>query len=75
MGHLDHKATSPASVRCYVLTISDTRQASNDTSGLAIAELLEANGHDVSGRGIVRDDPDAITIGAAEAARRRRRRK
>jgi molybdopterin adenylyltransferase len=60
MGHLDHKATSPASVRCYVLTISDTRQASNDTSGRAISELLEANGHDVSGRGIVRDDPDAI---------------
>jgi molybdenum cofactor biosynthesis protein B len=60
MSHLDHKATSPSSVRCYVLTISDTRKPTNDTSGLAIAELLEANGHDVSGRGIVRDDPDAI---------------
>jgi molybdenum cofactor biosynthesis protein B len=60
MSHLDHKATSPSSVRCYVLTISDTRTPTNDTSGLAIAELLEANGHDVSGRGIVRDDPDAI---------------
>jgi molybdopterin adenylyltransferase len=60
MGHLDHKATSPASVRCYVLTISDTRQTTNDTSGRAISELLEANGHDVSGRGIVHDDPGAI---------------
>ena len=60
MGHLDHKATSPASVRCYVLTISDTRTAVNDTSGLAIAELLESGGHEVSGRAIVRDDPDAI---------------
>jgi molybdopterin adenylyltransferase len=60
VSHLDHKATSPSSVCCYVLTISDTRKAGNDTSGLAIAELLEANGHDVSGRGIVRDDPDAI---------------
>ena len=60
MSHLDHKATSPASVRCYVLTISDTRTAATDTSGIAIAELLEANGHDVAGRAIVRDDPEAI---------------
>lgn len=60
VSHLDHKATSPATVRCYVLTISDTRTAATDTSGIAIAELLEANGHDVAGRAIVRDDPDAI---------------
>ena len=60
MSHLDHKATSPASVRCYVLTISDTRTPGNDTSGIAIAELLDANGHAVSGRSIVKDDPDAI---------------
>ena len=32
MSHLDHKATSPASVRCYVLTISDTRTTATDTS-------------------------------------------
>ena len=49
MSHIDHKATSPRSVRCYVLTISDTRTPANDTSGMAIAELLEANGHEVSG--------------------------
>ncbi len=60
MSHIDHKATSPASVRCYVLTISDTRTAANDTSGGAIAELLEAGGHEVAGRAIVKDDPDAI---------------
>ena len=60
MSHLDHKATSPASVRCFVLTISDTRVAGTDSSGSAIAELLEANGHHVSGRGIVKDDPAAI---------------
>ena len=66
VSHLDHKATSPNSVSCYVLTISDTRTAANDTSGRAIAELLEAGGHHVSGRGIVRDDPGAIR---AELAR------
>ncbi len=66
MSHLDHKATSPSSVRCYVLTISDTRIVSTDTSGRAIAELLEANGHQVSGRGIVRDDPEAIRAAIAQ---------
>jgi molybdenum cofactor biosynthesis protein B len=60
MSHLDHKATSPSSVRCYVLTISDTRKPSTDTSGIAIAELLESGGHEVLGRGIVKDDPDGI---------------
>ena len=60
MSHLDHKATSPASVRCYVLTISHTRTPATNTSGIGIAELLEANGHDVAGRAIVRDDPEAI---------------
>ena len=34
MSHIDHKATSPASVRCYVLTISDTRKPGTDTSGI-----------------------------------------
>ena len=60
MSHSDHKATSPSSVRCYVLTISDTRTPATDTGGLAIAQLLEANGHLVAGRAIVRDDPEAI---------------
>lgn len=60
MSHLQHKATSPASVRCYVLTISDTRTSDNDTSGRAIAALLESGGHQVADRAIVRDDPDAI---------------
>ena len=60
MSHLQHKATSPASVRCFVLTISDTRTPDNDTSGQAIAQLLERGGHQVADRAIVRDDPDAI---------------
>jgi molybdenum cofactor biosynthesis protein B len=60
VSHLDHKATSPSSVTCFVLTISDTRTEHNDTSGRAIVELLETNGHRVSGRRIVRDDPAAI---------------
>jgi molybdenum cofactor biosynthesis protein B len=72
MSHVEHKATSPASVTCYVLTISDTRTPDTDTSGRAIAELLESNGHRVAGRGVVKDDPgairDALTTQLAESA-------
>jgi molybdenum cofactor biosynthesis protein B len=60
MGHVDHKATAPASVRCYVLTISDTRTEETDASGRAIADLLRAAGHGVVGRTIVKDDPDQV---------------
>jgi molybdopterin adenylyltransferase len=55
-----HRKDAPASVRCVVVTISDTRTEANDTSGDAIVELLKSAGHDVSGRRIVRDDPEAV---------------
>jgi len=53
----EHKAQAPATIGCYVLTISDTRTADNDTSGRAIRELIAASGHSVSGFDIVRDEP------------------
>jgi molybdenum cofactor biosynthesis protein B len=55
-----HRAEAPQSVRCFVLTVSDTRTEDTDTSGRAIAELLTAAGHVVAGRAIVKDDPDAV---------------
>ncbi len=60
MGHLDHKAASPAVVHCYILTISDTRTEATDTSGRAIFDLLFAEGHQVAGRRIVPDEPDRV---------------
>jgi molybdenum cofactor biosynthesis protein B len=56
----EHKAQAPASIRCFVLTISDTRTAENDTSGRAIASLLTQSGHRVAGQAIVKDDPAAV---------------
>jgi molybdenum cofactor biosynthesis protein B len=56
----EHKAMAPRSVRCYVITVSDTRTDATDTSGRAIAELLVAAGHHVAGRTIVRDDPELV---------------
>ena len=47
-------------MRCFVLTISDTRTDANDTSGDAIVGLLTGAGHQVAGRRIVRDNPEAV---------------
>ncbi len=60
MSQTEHKAEAPRSVRCYVLTVSDTRTVQNDTSGLAIRDLLVTGGHHVAGYGIVRDDPSQV---------------
>lgn len=60
MSHVEHKSHGPASVGCYVLTVSDTRTPETDTSGRAIRALIEAAGHVVSGHGIVRDDPGHV---------------
>jgi molybdopterin adenylyltransferase len=69
MSHEEHRAASPARVRCAVITVSDTRTPDTDASGRAIAELLEAAGHAVSFRQIVRDEPaqirDALTTALA----------
>jgi molybdopterin adenylyltransferase len=56
----DHKAHAPRSVRCFVVTVSDTRTDATDTSGRAIVELLEAAGHTIAGRTIVRDDAERV---------------
>lgn len=58
--HREHKASSPASVRCAVLTVSDTRTEANDTGGRAIVTLLEEQGHEVLFKQIVRDEPDQV---------------
>ena len=55
-----HKRDAPKTVRYFVLTISDTRTPATDTSGDAIVSLLEAGGHELTGRQVVKDDPDAV---------------
>src|SRR5438046_9494706 len=60
MSQAEHKARAPQSVRCYIITVSDTRTEETDTSGRAIADLLRVAGHAVVGRTIVKDDADAI---------------
>ncbi len=56
----EHQALAPARVRCAVITVSDTRTVETDEGGRTIASALEAGGHDVTRRAIVRDDVHAI---------------
>ena len=64
MGHREHEQRAQAevarSIRCAVITISDTRTAATDTSGAAIRAALSAPGHDITQYSIVKDEPDQI---------------
>ena len=57
----EHKANAPASVGCFVLTMSDSKTRETDTSGMLIRELLTKAGHRVAGHAIVKDDPAQVT--------------
>jgi molybdopterin adenylyltransferase len=47
-------------VQIAVMTVSDTRDATNDTSGDTLVARLEAAGHTLAARAIVRDDKASI---------------
>lgn len=55
-----HRAKAPAVVRCFVLTVSDTRTLETDEGGALIVSLLENAGHVVIGRELVNDSAGAI---------------
>ena len=60
MSFASHRAKAPASVRCYVITVSDTRTEDTDTGGKAVVDLLTAAGHTVVAKRIVQDDPAEV---------------
>ena len=47
-------------VSIAILTVSDTRDLSSDKSGATLVELIEAAGHTVADRAIVKDDVDQL---------------
>ncbi len=59
----EHRRQSPASVRCAVITVSDTRTVENDQSGQAMVDLIETAGHTVVERAIVPDEPTLLRNG------------
>ncbi len=60
MSRIDESAVF-APVRIAIATISDTRNAGNDTSGDTLAARIESAGHVLAARAIIRDDVAAIT--------------
>jgi len=56
----EHRQHGPDVVRCFVLTVSDTRTEATDTGGRTVADQRASAGHTVSGRTIVKDDAAAV---------------
>jgi molybdopterin adenylyltransferase len=63
-----HRAAAPAAVRCFVITVSDTRTEETDTGGRAIVQLLTDAGHIVEGRRLLRDEPAQVAALVREQA-------
>ncbi len=63
-----HRSSSPARLRFAVVTVSDTRDLATDRGGAYLVETIEAAGHAISRREIVRDEREEITTAALAAA-------
>jgi molybdopterin adenylyltransferase len=57
----EHKKTAISSVRCKIITVSDTRNKETDKSGQLMKELLEGAGHKIIDYVIVKDKADSIS--------------
>jgi molybdenum cofactor biosynthesis protein B len=67
MSVAEHKEKGKKSIRCFVVTVSDTRDETTDTSGQTIKQLLAAEGHQAAGYRIVKDEPVQIQALLTEA--------
>ena len=56
----EHKAKGKRSIACFVVTVSDTRDETTDTSGQLIKSLLAQESHQLAGYRIVKDEPEQI---------------
>jgi hypothetical protein len=56
----EHKAKAKRSIRCFVLTVSDTRDEATDTSGQLIKSQMGDEKHQLAGYKIVKDEPAEI---------------
>ncbi len=63
----EHRAQAPESVRVAVIVVSDTRTLDSDRGGLLVEQLLEAAGHEITLRQIVRDEVESIKGAASDA--------
>ena len=64
-----HKEHAPASVKCGVITSSDSRSLETDESGKLIKDLLLKAGHPVPFHTVVKDEATALIAALEQAAR------
>ena len=57
-----HRSEAPPTVRCAVVTVSDTRTLATDTGGAALVDMAFAAGHVIVDRQIVPDEPDPLSL-------------
>ncbi|MFC3883232.1 molybdenum cofactor biosynthesis protein B [Bacillus songklensis] len=67
MNHKQHIAHAPDTLRCAVITVSDTRTEETDKSGQRIISLLQEQGHEVHLYKIIKDDGNSIEETVLEA--------
>jgi len=60
MSNQEHKKEAPKTVKCQVITVSDTRDHASDKSGRLMIELLEKEGHQIVDYVIVKDEETPI---------------
>ena len=65
----EHKAKGKKSINCFVVTVSDTRDETTDTSGQLIKSLLANANHELAGYKIVKDEPKEIEALLRDALR------
>lgn len=69
MGYESHRESAGnPSIRCAVITVSDTRTAETDKSGQIIREMLESANHDITHYSIVPDEAEKIDAELEKAA-------
>jgi len=56
----EQKERGKKSIRCFVVTVSDTRDEATDTSGQTIKIFLADEAHETTGYKIVKDEPAEI---------------
>jgi len=56
----EHRERGKESIRCFVITVSDTRDDTSDTSGQTIKKFLDDDRHQTIGYRIVKDEPMEI---------------
>jgi len=56
----EHRKEAPQTVRCAVVTVSDTRTLETDSGGQTVVDLLQLACHEVLVREIIRDEPEPM---------------